>query len=358
MDVINDPFYVNRQDKKAKLLTELIQLTNSHVEHCPPYRNIVQHLSNFQNVHELNELPYLPVQLFKMLDLISVPKEKIIKTLTSSGTTGQQVSKIYLDKETAIKQSRALVSIMTSILGKKRLPMIIVDSKDVIQNRQSFSARGAGILGFSNFGRDHFYLLDKDMNVDWHGLKNFLDRHQESDILLFGFTFMVWQYFLKESLKRLEKIDLSKGILIHGGGWKKLDNEAVTNSIYKEKLQEEFSINRVHNYYGMVEQVGSIFIECENGYFHTPSFADILVRDQETFTALQIGERGLLQVLSLLPTSYPGHSLLTEDLGVWLGEDDCSCGRLGKYFTVEGRLPKAELRGCSDTHAFNQKEIY
>lgn len=55
-------------------------------------------------------------------------------------------------------------------------------------------------------------------------------------------------------------------------------------------------------------------------------------------------------MLSLLPRSYPGHSLLTEDMGVLLGEDDCPCGRLGKYVRVTGRVPKAEVRGCSDTY--------
>jgi hypothetical protein len=53
----------------------------------------------------------------------------------------------------------------------------------------------------------------------------------------------------------------------------------------------------------------------------------------------------------MLPLSYPGHSILTEDMGVVHGIDDSSCGRMGKYFSVVGRVPKAELRGCSDTHA-------
>ena len=53
----------------------------------------------------------------------------------------------------------------------------------------------------------------------------------------------------------------------------------------------------------------------------------------------------------MLPESYPGHSLLTEDEGVILGEDDCPCGRRGKYFKILGRLPQAEIRGCSDTYA-------
>ncbi|MDP7040605.1 MAG: acyl-protein synthetase, partial [Myxococcota bacterium] len=53
---------------------------------------------------------------------------------------------------------------------------------------------------------------------------------------------------------------------------------------------------------------------------------------------------------SLLPWSYPGHILLTEDEGEILGEDDCPCGRLGKYFKIHGRIAEAEIRGCSDTH--------
>ena len=54
--------------------------------------------------------------------------------------------------------------------------------------------------------------------------------------------------------------------------------------------------------------------------------------------------------LSLLPKSYPGHNLLTEDIGIILGEDNCHCGIKGKYFEVEGRIPNAEVRGCSDAY--------
>ena len=56
----------------------------------------------------------------------------------------------------------------------------------------------------------------------------------------------------------------------------------------------------------------------------------------------------MIQLLSVLPTSYPGHNILTEDLGMILGEDDCDCGKMGKRFKVFGRLKKSEIRGCSD----------
>ena len=126
---------------------------------------------------------------------------------------------------------------------------------------------------------------------------------------------------------------------------KKLADQQVDNKTFKKRLRDQLGVGKVHNYYGMVEQVGSIFMECEKGVFHTPKFADVLMRDPIT---LEPAQSGIVQVLSLLPQSYPGHSILTEDLGIIIGCDDCPCGRKGKYFQVYGRIPQAELRGCSD----------
>ena len=137
--------------------------------------------------------------------------------------------------------------------------------------------------------------------------------------------------------------------MIHGGGWKKLKDEAVEAQTFNRLLKQYLGIKEVHNYYGMVEQVGSIFVECREGYLHAPNYADIIIRNPLTFEVAEIGEQGLIQVVSELPKSYPGHSLLTEDLGTIHGIDNCTCGWKGKYFSVAGRIPKAEIRGCSDT---------
>jgi len=229
--------------------------------------------------------------------------------------------------------------------------MIIVDSPSVLKNRNMFSARGAGILGFSIFGSKRSYALDEKMALDVDSIVEFLQQNEGKRIFLFGFTFMVYQHFIKEIMRLGIKLDLSNAVLIHGGGWKKLISEAIEPSQFQKLLLDHCGLKHVHDYYGMVEQTGSIYMECEYGHLHSSIFSDILIRRPVDFSIADIGEKGIIQVLSVLPKSYPGHSLLTEDEGILLGEDDCKCGRLGKYFKIVGRLKNAEIRGCSDTYA-------
>ncbi|HWB64023.1 MAG TPA: hypothetical protein VG603_10965, partial [Chitinophagales bacterium] len=337
-----------RDVKQPMLLKELERLHHYHINNCPPYARIA-HVLQHGAFNKVEDIPFLPVSAFKNFELKSIPDDKVYKTLTSSGTTGSVPSKIFLDAETARNQTLALAKIMQFVLGKQRLPMLIVDSDALLKNRQMFSARGAGVVGMSTFGKDHFYMLDENMQVKESGLKEFLNKYNGQKILIFGFTFMLWLHLYQQEFAG--KIDLSNAILIHSGGWKKLVEQSVTNEIFKQKLHEKFGLQHSYNFYGMVEQVGSVFVECEHGFLHTPNFADVVTRRAEDFSAAAFGEEGLLQVVSILPESYPGHSLLTEDLGVIHGEDDCRCGRKGKYFSVKGRVKKAELRGCSDTYA-------
>ena len=53
---------------------------------------------------------------------------------------------------------------------------------------------------------------------------------------------------------------------------KKLVNEAVTNEIFRKLIKESTGIEAVHDYYGMVEQTGSIYLECEHGHLHALIF--------------------------------------------------------------------------------------
>jgi len=345
------PFSLPDKEKKALLLDRLNYLTNFHVDNCEEYRTLVDKFSKMKiKSTTMEDIPFIPVRLFKHIDLCSVDKNKVIKTMTSSGTSGQSVSRIYLDKETSSLQVKVLSSIVSSFIGSKRQPMLIIDSKSIIFNRKKFSARTAGVLGFSMFGHDIEFALDDDMSLNFDRVKAFIQKYKNKNIIVFGFTFIIWRHFIEELELSNISLDISNGTLIHGGGWKQLESKSVDNEEYKNRLLKTSGIKKVHNYYGMVEQTGSIFMECECGFLHASSFSDIIIRDHLDYSPKNIGERGLIQLLSVVPKSYPGHSILSEDIGKIYGVDDCKCGRKGKYFKVYGRLKKAEIRGCSDTY--------
>lgn len=348
-----DPYSLSKDEKMKMLTLELKELTKLHYQNSEKYKRMMDAIGlEINSISSYTDLPFLPVRMFKELELLSVPSEEIIKTMTSSGTSGQQVSKIFLDRETSSNQTKVLTKIVSNFLGKKRVPMLILDSSSVVKDRNMFSARGAGILGFSMFGSKRLYALDENMQLDIENIKIFLEEHKGETIFMFGFTFMVWQHFYKELLRSGYHPDLSKGVLIHGGGWKKIQSESVSSDEFKARLNAVCGIktNHIHDYYGMVEQTGTIYMECEKGHLHSSVFSDVIVRRPSDFSIADFGETGIIEVVSLLPKSYPGHSLLTEDEGMVVGEDDCSCGRLGKYFKVIGRIKNAEIRGCSDTY--------
>jgi hypothetical protein len=298
----------------------------------------------------LEDIPFIPVRLFKDYELLSVPKDDIVKTLTSSGSSGQQVSKIFLDKNNVQNQTRVLSNIIMSYIGKSRLPLLLLDTEQVKKDRSMYSARGAGIIGFMTFGREVLFALDDEMKLRPDQISEFLNKYNDTPILLFGYTYLLWQYIIRELENQGRVLNIRNGILFHIGGWKKLKEQSVDSSEFNRRVRNTLGNIQVYNYYGMAEQLGSVFVECEYGRMHCSIFSNVFIRNPNNFKLVTTGESGLIELQSLLPTSYPGHSLLTEDEGTILGEDDCPCGRLGKTFMIHGRVKNAEVRGCSDTY--------
>ncbi len=346
------PYSLPQDEKRAMLRPRLEALTRHHYEACAAYRNVVDHVFGGLDTVDfgrLEDLPFLPVSLFKTHELKSVSDADVIKVLTSSGTTGQQASRVVVDAETSQVQSAVLVKVAQHFLGRERLPMVILDHAGVVKDRRSYSARAAGILGMAQFGYRPFYALREDMSLDAEGLVAYLGSMRDRRILLFGFTWMVWQHFAGALESLGLRPDLSRGVLVHSGGWKKLHDVAVTPAEFRERLRVLTGLPRVIDFYGMVEQVGSVYFENELHLLQAPIYSDVIVRDPVTLEPLPDGRPGLLQVVSCLPTSYPGHSLLTEDLGVIRGADLPGTELKGRSFEVLGRVPRADLRGCSDT---------
>jgi hypothetical protein len=189
--VFRPPFSLPQQEKERLLLTALNELTCFHAEHCEPYRRILDALwSGVRTAGSLSEMPFLPVSIFKQTDLVTTREKAMV--LASSGTTGQRPSRIFVDAETSARQSLALVETLKPLLGTKRLPLLIVDTKEVISDPALLTARGAGVLGLMKFGTKATFALDSELNLDRDAVCAFMAANGDRPFLIFGFTFLVW----------------------------------------------------------------------------------------------------------------------------------------------------------------------
>ena len=326
---------------KKSFFNKILSLHNFHYVNSKDYQIISDKLFK-KKIKKIQDIPYIPTTLFKRIDLKSIPNKKVFKVLNSSGTSGSIPSKIFLDKSNAKKQTEVLNTVVKKILGNRRLPMLIIDEKKDIKNHKQFDAKTAAVIGFSLFGTDHHYLI-KDGKIDYRILDMFLNKYKNEKFFIFGFTSYVYEHLIQ---KIRNSKNFSNGILIHGGGWKKMEKLKISNKNFKEKLNKKIGLKKIFNYYGLIEQTGSIFFECENcGCFSNSEFSDIIIRDSN-LRVLNEYQPGYLQLFSILPKSYPGHSILTEDLAEIVKNDCSKCGE--KKFKVHGRIEKSEARGCSD----------
>ena len=342
-----DPFSLNKKDKIKFFLNEINILNKYHYKHSKEFKKIIDFLNYNLTSKNLEDLPFLPTRLFKEFKLLSVAPKKIFKVLHSSGTSGQAQSQIYLDKENANNQMKVLSKIMLSVIGHERLPMLIVDKNPKSNNDKQLSAKSAAINGFSFFGKNHTYLLNNRNEIDHEALNNFLNIYGNKKFLTFGFTSIVYENLYEKIFVDSLSRNFSNAILIHGGGWKKIEDKKINRNQFNLYLKKKLDIRNIRNYYGLVEQIGSIFFECKCGYFVASNYSDVIIRD-ENLNISKEGETGLVQLLSLLPTSYPGHSILTEDIGEIVNDHKCDCYGYGTRFLIHGRLKNAELRGCSN----------
>lgn len=344
--IINKNLYETaKKEKDIFFLNIFKKLHNYHKKNSKEYSNISKILFKGK-LNVLENYPFLHVQMFKEKNLKSVPNNIETKTYNSSGTTGKNLSKINIDMKTSLLQSKILNRILLSVLESKADKIYFLDSEITLKTMLS-SARGAAIMGFKQIANNFEFVLDTNYKVKKEIIKRIIS--DKGKICFFGFTNLVWFNFL-EFLKK-NKIFLKKKdtILFHGGGWKKIEKDRISRKKFNSDCQKFIGSKKIYNYYGMIEQTGSIFLECTYGFYHPSLFSDIIIRDKN-MVPCKLNEIGIIQVCSLLPVSYPGHSILTEDLGEIFSIDSCKCGRKGKAFKVHGRVKESEIRGCSDVY--------
>lgn len=352
------PPYGERDD--AQLLRELNALTRHHLAGCAEYARIWPSGPGVPEAARLEDVPFVHVGLFKRITLrtstnslqgAGVSRERAV---LSSATTSGQSSRIVLDERSAQLQSESSTAILQDFVGAAKRPLLVLDSSRSLAQRREMPARLAAAMSLQTLATEIFFLLrnvEEPESVRWDALADVLRQHD--DILVYGFTYMLWLAFGSghvpdevKSLLRGKRVHF-----VHSGGWKKLEAISVDRATFDVALLSGLELDdssRVVDYYGLVEQIGVVYPLCAYGYRHVPVWAEVIVRDTSTRTLDPlVGEAGQLQFMNPLAWSAPYHSVLTEDVGR-IVPGRCDCGRSGVRFELLGRVPKAEVRGCAN----------
>ena len=82
----HEPYDLDKSAKSALITKELVELTRRHRAACKEYDRFLNAVGyNEANVKNVADIPFFPVRLFKNVDLLSIPRDEVFKTMTSSG---------------------------------------------------------------------------------------------------------------------------------------------------------------------------------------------------------------------------------------------------------------------------------
>lgn len=357
------PYSMDPRERQHSLLSLLKTELEYACENNPSFANYVHHWPiPVSAAKTIADLPFLPVSAFKANPPLSlVSPSEIKRTLTSSSTSGQIPSRVVLDSATSRRMTKGVITIIRDFIGSARRPYLVIDTHENLGRHSELGARGAAIQALGSFATEIVPCLSSDspgnLGLDLENLLAFANRWKEASVLVYGFTSVIWTQFVQPLRERGIKLNMPDVHVLHSGGWKRLEQQSVTKDFFSAEVASIFGCarNRVIDYYGMVENVGVVYPDCDHGYKHVPAFADVIIRDPLTLAPAEPGQPGVVQVCSVLPTSFPGFLLLTDDMGEIVGHDGCACGRRGPYFRFLRRVPKVEMRGCGNLETTRQR---
>lgn len=333
------------RDERA-FLDEAVALTRAHLAGCEDYARI---WPAWQGATCAEELPWLHAGLFKHL-VFRTAGVTHQRMLLSSATTSDTSSQVALDDKSAALQARSSLAILEDFVGAGRRPLIILDDVRSLRHRGQVAARVAAALSLLPLASTTTFALDggRPEQTAWDAIEAAIG--DTAEVLVYGFTWVLWQRWAQGQMPHdvREHLRGKRVVFVHSGGWKKLEAHAVPPEVLEHTLLDGTGAgSAVVDFYGLVEQNGVVFPRCAAGARHVPRWADVIVRDPWSMSPLPPGRPGMLQLINVLAHGAPYHSVLTEDLGERL-DGECPCGRLGPRFTLVGRVPKAELRGCGN----------
>jgi phenylacetate-coenzyme A ligase PaaK-like adenylate-forming protein len=278
-----------------------------------------------QNVKNLKDIPFLPIQFFKSHEVLSTT-QPVQETFTSSGTTGTITSRHLVTDVTLYEQSfrqaftqfygniedYAVLALLPSYLEREGSSLIYM-VKDLIEG--------------SNNPHSGFYLHNYDELI-----QNLvaLDKAGQN-VLLIGVTYALLDLVEKQTFS------LKNTIIMETGGMKGKRREMIREELH-DILCNGFGVSKIHSEYGMTELLSQAY-SLGDGIFECPPWMDILIRDTEDALSYieDYGKTGGINVIDLANINSCSF-IATQDLGKKYQNQS---------FEVLGRFDNSDIRGCN-----------
>lgn len=318
--------------------------------------------SQLTTLADIEQIPWIFVQSFKEAELISVPREEIILTLTSSGTAGSK-TQTFID-QTSLHRLRTAAYEGYRGLG-------IIRQNNVMDPPCNYLMFTYDIERAPNLGTawtdveiakltpsaERVFLIrsdtpDGELKFDLEYAIATYERFVKSGlpVRVLGFPAFIYQTFDEINKRQLAKLPVDAAAnswVLTGGGWKNHHGEIIPKRQFAQFMEATTGIRaqNVRDLFGMAEH-GVGYVDCEEGWLHVPVYAHAVTRDPMTLKIQVPGIPGMLQLFSPLLKSYPSLSLLTID-EVVLHDSPCPCGRSGMRLEHTGRLGLKHYEGCA-----------
>lgn len=280
--------------------------------------------TNVQKVKTLQQIPFLPIQFFKIHTVVS-NNEAPQAIFTSSGTTGMTTSQHLVTDVSLYEESYrrgfsqfygnienyVVLALLPSYLEREGSSLIYM-VEDLIQLSNQPES------GF--YLNNHDELIEKLIELDSLG----------QNVILIGVTYALLDLIEKR------KFQLQNTIIMETGGMKGKRKEMIREELHQQ-LCAGFGVSSIHSEYGMTELLSQAYSLGE-GIFECPSWMQILIRDTEdALSYITNGKTGGINVIDLANRNSCSF-IATQDLGKKYANGT---------FEVLGRFDNSDIRGCN-----------
>lgn len=297
---------------------------------CETYRRFSDSLKrNPQTVQRMDDIPFLPVELFKTQNIYSSTDEPQV-TFTSSGTTGMQTSSHHVRSLHLYEES--FLRGFDFAYGKPEEFTFLFLLPSYLERAGSSLVYMAEELRLQSKNPDSGYYIHNYRELA--GKLRELQYNGNSKVVLLGVTYALLD------LAEQFPVDIRDVIIMETGGMKGKRKELTREELHGT-LKKAFNVPHIHSEYGMTELLSQAYSKGE-GIFQCPAWMRILIREtSDPLSWAAEGKTGGVNIIDLA-NIYSCSFISTSDLGKTYADGS---------FEILGRFDYSDTRGCNLLYA-------